>query len=84
MNISNRDIVERIARVLAGQHYSSNANGFDDLAGEEVEAIWSRYVDTAVAVLKTMREPDEAMAAAGDVAVWERMIRAAIPEAEVV
>jgi hypothetical protein len=84
MNISNRDIVERIARVLAGQHYSANANGFDVSAGDDVEATWSRYVDTAVAVLKTMREPDEAMAAAGDVAVWERMIHAAIPEAEAV
>jgi len=29
-----------------------------------------------------MREPDETMAAAGDVAVWESMIHAAIPQGE--
>ena len=36
----------------------------------------------AVAVLKTLREPDGRMAAAGDVAVWERMILAALEEAK--
>jgi hypothetical protein len=29
-------------------------------------------------VLRTLREPDEEMAAAGDAAVWERMIAAAL------
>jgi hypothetical protein len=84
MNVSNGNIVERIARVLAGQHYSANAHGDDSSASDEVEAGWPRYVDDAVAVLKTMREPDEKMVAVGDVEVWERMIRAAIPDGELV
>jgi hypothetical protein len=82
MNVSNGNIVERIARVLAGRALSANADGGDPSAAAEVEAAWPRYVEDAIAVLKTMREPDEAMAAAGDPAVWERMIHAAIPAAE--
>jgi hypothetical protein len=84
MNVSNRNIVERIARVLAGQRYSANANGSESSASDEVEAAWPHHIDDAVAVLKTMREPDANMAAQGDVAVWERMIRAALPEGELV
>lgn len=84
MNVSNRSIVERIARVLAGQRYSANADGNQRSASDEVEAQWPHFVDDAVAVLKTMREPDEQMAEVGDVAVWERMIRAALPEGELV
>ena len=84
MNVSNRNIVERIARVLAGQHYSANADGNQRSASEEVDAEWPHFIDDAVAVLKTMREPDEQMAAVGDVAVWERMIRAALPAGELV
>ena len=84
MNVSNRSVVERIARVLAGQRYSANAYGDQVSASDEVETEWSHFVDDAVAVLKTMREPDEQMAEVGDVAVWERMIRAALPEGELV
>ncbi len=82
MNVSNSKIVERIARVLAGQRYSANADGNQLSAAHEVEAEWPHFVDDAVAVLKTMREPDEQMAEAGDVAIWERMILAALPEGE--
>jgi hypothetical protein len=84
MNVSSRSVVERIARVLAGQRYSANADGDQSSASDEVEAEWPHFVDDAVAVLKTMREPDEQMAEVGDVAVWERMIRAALPEGELV
>jgi hypothetical protein len=84
MNVSNRSVVERIARVLAGQRYSANADGDQVSASAEVEAEWSHFVDDAVAVLKTMREPDEQMAEVGDVAVWERMVLAALPEGELV
>ena len=84
MNVSNRTIVERIARVLAGQHYSANADGDQPSASDEVEAAWPHFVDDAVAVLKTMREPDAQMAQVGDLAVWERMIRAALPDGELV
>jgi len=41
---------------------------------------WDSYRDDAEAVLRTLREPDEAMAAAGDAVVWERMVRAALDQ----
>jgi hypothetical protein len=84
MNVSNRNIVERVARVLAGQRFSANADGDQSSAATTVESEWPHFVDDAVAVLKTMREPDAQMAEAGDVAIWERMIRAALPEGELV
>ncbi|RHW19092.1 hypothetical protein D1610_02950 [Sphingomonas gilva] len=78
MDISQRNIVERIARVLAGQRVSINADGEDPSAANTVDALWPDHVDDAVAVLKTMREPDQAMARAGDPAVWEKMILTAL------
>ena len=78
MEVSNMRAIERIARVLAGQRLSINADGTDPSAGDAVDAEWRDHVDDAVAVLKTLREPDEAMAAAGDAAMWERMVRAAL------
>lgn len=80
MDVSHRPVVERIARVLAGQRISANANGDEESAGALVDADWRLYVDDAIAVLKTLREPDKTMAAAGDAAIWERMVRAAIDE----
>src|SRR5205814_10540936 len=63
---SNRPLVERIARVLAGAAHSSNAEGADPSAGDKVDRVWRERVNQALAVLHTAREPDEAMAAAGD------------------
>ena len=63
---SNRPLIERIARVLAGAALSSNAEGSDPSAGEKVDKVWREHVNQALAVLHTAREPDEAMAAAGD------------------
>lgn len=77
---SNRPLVERIARVLAGEALSSNANGSDPSAGGKVDLAWREHVDEAVAVLHTMREPDEAMAAAGDTMMWRNMVEAAIAQ----
>ena len=82
MDVSKGMLVERIARVLAGQRTSANAGGWDEHAGEAVDESWRDYLDDALAVLKTLREPDEAMARVGDVAVWERMVLAAIEEGE--
>ena len=82
MNISKGGVVERVARVLAGQRISLNGNGDSRSADDQVDAMWRDYVDDAMAVLRTLREPDERMAAAGDPAVWERMILAALPEGE--
>jgi hypothetical protein len=78
MDISHTPLVERIARVLAGQRLSANAEGSNPSAGEAVDLAWREHLDDARAVLRTLREPDAQMAAAGEVAVWERMVRAAI------
>ena len=77
---SNRPLVERIARVLAGVAHSSNAEGGDPSAAETVDQVWPEHLNQALAVLHTMREPDEAMAAAGDVEAWRRMVEAAIAQ----
>lgn len=77
---SNRPLIERVARVLAGAAHSSNAEGSDPSAGEKVDMVWREHVNQALAVLHTMREPDEGMAAAGDVDVWRKMVEAAIAE----
>lgn len=78
MDISEQNIVDRIARVLAAQRVSANAEGDDPSAADTVDASWRDYIDDAVAVLKTMREPDQAMARVGDPAIWETMILAAL------
>jgi hypothetical protein len=80
MDISTQPAAERIARVLAGQRISANAEGDEESAAELVEDSWKDYLMDAVAVLRTLREPDRAMADAGDPAVWERMILTAIEQ----
>lgn len=82
MDVSTQPAVERIARVLAGQRISANGDGDQESAGPAVDSVWRDYLDDALAVLRTLREPDRAMAAAGDPAVWERMILAALDEAK--
>jgi len=77
---SNRPLVERIARVLAGAAHSSNAEGSDPSAADKIDLVWREHVNQALAVLHTLREPDEDMAAAGDAEVWRRMVEAAIAE----
>lgn len=81
MPVAHTSLVERIARVIAGRVLSSNADGDERSAGAQVDEVWHMYRDDAVSILKTMREPDEAAAQAGDPAVWERMIEAAIANA---
>jgi len=82
MPVSNTDVVERIARVIAGRVLSINAEGEEASAGGRVDAVWRDYREDAVSILRTLREPDPAMAEAGDVAVWERMVEAALAEAD--
>ncbi|HEY0629121.1 MAG TPA: hypothetical protein VGD23_07310 [Sphingomicrobium sp.] len=77
---SNRPLIERVARVLAGAAHSSNAEGSDPSAGRKVDLVWPEHVNEALAVLHTMREPDEAMAAVGDVEMWRNMVEAAIAQ----
>jgi hypothetical protein len=78
MPVSNLTLVERIARVLAGRDHSSNAEGDDPSAGPTVDETWHEYVQDALSILRTMREPDQVMAAAGDPVTWERMVEAAL------
>ena len=78
MPVSEQPLVERIARVLAGAAHSSNAEGSDPSAAEKIDLVWREHVNQALAVLHTMREPDERMAAAGDAEVWRSMVEAAL------
>ena len=80
MPVSNTSLVERIARVIAGRIVSINADGDDPSAGDKVDEIWRDYREDAVSILRTLREPDPAMAEAGDLAVWQRMIEAALAD----
>jgi len=80
MPVSERSLVERMARVLAGAAHSSNAEGSDPSAADKVDQVWREHVNEALAVLHTMREPDEQMAAAGDPDLWRKMVEAAIDE----
>lgn len=82
MDISTTPAAERIARVLAAQRLSANADGTEESAGAHVDQVWRDHLGDALAVLRTLREPDRTMAAAGDPAVWERMVRAAIEESK--
>lgn len=80
MPVSELSAVERIARVLAGRHWSSNAEGDDAHAAHEVMSHWFDYREDAIAILRTLREPDIVMADAGDADVWKAMVEAAIAD----
>jgi hypothetical protein len=80
MPVSEKSAVERVARVLAGAALSSNAEGSDPSAGEKVDLAWREHLNQALAVLHTMREPDEAQAAVGDADMWRNMVEAAIAQ----
>ena len=82
MPVSSTSLVERIARVIAARVLSSNAKGSDPSAGDLVDAVWRDFREDALSVIRTLREPDPAMAEAGDLEVWDRMIEAALAEAE--
>ncbi len=82
MPVSEQPLAERIARVLAGAAHSSNAEGSDPSAGEKVDLVWKEHLNQALAVLHTLREPDERMAAEGDPETWSRMVEAALADAE--
>lgn len=81
---ANTPLIERIARVLAGLALSSNADGGDPSAGGGVDEAWHDYRDHALAVIRELREPDPAMAAAGDTQVWANMVRAALESADAI
>ena len=78
MPVSETSAVERIARILAGQRLSANAEAYLASAGDVVNAEWRSHLDDARAVLHTLREPDATMARAGDVGTWKAMVEAAL------
>ena len=82
MDVANTPAAERIARVLAGWKISANGAGAEESASALIERAWKDHLPDAAVVLRTLREPSPKMAAAGDPAVWERMILAAIEEAK--
>ena len=81
MPVSHTSLIERIARVIAGRVVSINAGGDNASAADMVDAIWRDYRDDALSIIRTLREPDPAMAEVGDVEIWERMVEAALAEA---
>ena len=81
--------VERIARVLAAEALSPNADGpqgSDIAVSAAVDLRWKAELDRAAAVLRTLREPTAEMVdagrnAGGDAAdMWSAMVRAALGE----
>jgi hypothetical protein len=80
MPISELSAIERIARVLAGQRLSVNAKGNEASAAQEVDENWFVFRDDAIAILRTLREPDPVMAEAGDAQTWKQMVDAAIDD----
>lgn len=80
MDTATSPLVERIARVLAGQRASINGEGDLESASDVVEETWKLFRNDALAVLHTIRAPTPRMAAAGDIAAWERMVLTAIDE----
>ena len=78
MPVSTTPAVERIARVIAGRILSINAGGGDASVADQVDDVWRSHRGDAISILRTLREPDAAMAAAGDAETWERMVLAAL------
>lgn len=81
MPTSATPAIERIARVLAGRQLSLNGEGSDPHAASAVDAAWPEHVDDAYAILHTLREPDAAMAQAGDPVIWRKMVGAVLDRA---
>jgi len=82
MDVATTALAERVARALAGLDHSANADGVEASASVSVDETWRAYLEQADAVLRTIREPSEAMARAGNPAVWSTMIEVAIEESE--
>jgi hypothetical protein len=80
MSLNSTHTIERIARVLAGERISINAEGADPSAGERVDSTWPEYCAEAVAVLKSLRDPPPEIAAVADRETWSRAIAAALGE----
>ena len=74
------EVIERVARVLAGQYFSRNAAGAagDDEASILVDQNWVDFQDDAIAVLKTLRQPPASVQNESDAALWGLVIQSAL------
>ncbi len=68
------ELVERIARVIAGYRLSANADGAEYSAADSVDALWAAHQGEAVAILKSLREPSPTMLESGLGGEWGVMI----------
>ena len=84
------DLSCNLSCFLLWHHFENKAvsgsvpNSVPKLPNEVTCRKFHHLAEPLAEVLKTMREPDEQMAEVGDVAIWERMIRAALPAGELV
>ena len=74
------EVIERVARVLAGQYFSRNATGAagDDNASVLVDQNWVDFQEDAIAVLKTLRSPPASLQNESDAALWGLVIQSAL------
>ena len=68
------ELVERIARVIAGYRLSANADGAECSAADAVDGLWAAHRDEAIAILRTLREPSPTMVEAGMHGEWGVLI----------
>lgn len=68
------ELVERIARVIAGYRLSANADGTVGSAGDAVDGEWAAHRDEAVAILKSLRDPSPTMEETGMGQEWKVLI----------
>ncbi|MDX3911075.1 MAG: hypothetical protein QHC67_14830 [Sphingobium sp.] len=64
-----KTVIERIARHLATRAFDPSPPKSDD---------WSAQIEAAASLLAIIKDPDDAMAQAGDAMVWRKMIDAAL------
>lgn len=79
------EVIERVARVLAGQYFSrpSTRSGPAGAAGDEdasilVDQNWVDFQEDAIAVLKTLRQPPASVQNESDAALWGLVIQSAL------
>jgi hypothetical protein len=80
MEAAKMEVIQRVARVLAGQYFCRNAAGAagDDNASILVDQNWIDFQDDAIAVLKTLRTPPDTIRSDPEIAVWAHIIQTAL------
>jgi len=80
MAIAQTTAIERVARALAARHIKRGGEVENAPPSIAIDRSWREYVGDATEVIRALREPDPAMANAGDPSVWTAMVRAALGE----